>query len=149
METKPMFAAGSRPKATPARRATCQMPKAPAVSALGARLPARVGRLCSPVDCCRPCSLAASIQSRRIERKRRDAMRAARQSRNRTQTSFNAETRRARSNAEEKRIFFLLSLRSSANLCVSALILRRLRANPDNAVQRKERGEGPKPITFQ
>ena len=30
--------------------------------------------------------------------------------------------------AEEKSIFFLLSLRSSANLCVTALILRSLRA---------------------
>src|ERR1017187_7858301 len=60
---------------------------------------------------------------------------AARQSCNRSQTSFNAETQRARSNAEEKSIFFLLSLRSSANLCVSALNLRRLRANPDIAGQ--------------
>src|ERR1039458_5469824 len=56
------------------------------------------------------------------------AVNTTRQNRNRTQTSFNAETQRARSNAEEKSIFFLLSLRSSANLCVSALILRRLRA---------------------
>src|ERR1035437_5616899 len=63
------------------------------------------------------------------------AMEAARPSRNRMQTSSNAETQRARSNAEEKSIFFLLSLRSSANLCVSALNLRRLRANPDIAVQ--------------
>jgi hypothetical protein len=66
------------------------------------------------------------------------AVNTTRQSRNRTQTSFNAETQRARSNAEEKSIFFLLSLRSSANLCVSALILRRLRANPDIAVQRRQ-----------
>ena len=49
---------------------------------------------------------------------------AARPNRNRSQTSFNAEMQRAWSNAEEKSIFFLLSLRSSANLCVSALILR-------------------------
>ena len=49
---------------------------------------------------------------------------AARPSRNRSRTSFNAETQRARSNAEEQSIFFLLSLRSSANLCVSALTLR-------------------------
>ena len=52
------------------------------------------------------------------------------------QPLFNAETQRARRNAEEKIIFFLLSLRSSANLCVSALILRSLRANRDMAVQR-------------
>src|ERR1039457_6862776 len=39
------------------------------------------------------------------------AVNTTRQSRNRTQTSFNAETQRARSNAEEKSIFFLLSLR--------------------------------------
>jgi len=39
------------------------------------------------------------------------------------QTSLNAETQRARRNAEEKDIFFLPSLRPSANLCVSALIL--------------------------
>src|ERR1035441_8375212 len=68
---------------------------------------------------------------------RRGAMDAARPSRNRIQTGLNAETQRARSNAEEKSIFFLLSLRSSANLCVSALILRSLRANPEIAVQRE------------
>src|ERR1039458_8286506 len=52
------------------------------------------------------------------------ALHAARPSRNRSQTGFNAETPRARSNAEEQSILFLLSLRSYANLCVSALILR-------------------------
>ena len=66
------------------------------------------------------------------------AVNAARPSRNRSQTSFNAETQRAQSNAEEKTIFFLLSLRSSANLCVSALVLRSLRANPEIAVQRRQ-----------
>src|ERR1035438_6530225 len=50
------------------------------------------------------------------------AVNAAPPSRNRSQTSFNAETQRAQSNAEEKTIPFHLSLRSSANLCVSALI---------------------------
>src|ERR1017187_5284208 len=58
-----------------------------------------------------------------------------RESRNRNQFSLNAETQRARRNAEEKSTFLPLSLRSSANLCVSALILRRLRAN--RAGQRK------------
>src|ERR1035441_2314817 len=50
------------------------------------------------------------------------AVNATPPSRNRSQTSFNAETQRAQSNAEEKTIPFHLSLRSSANLCVSALI---------------------------
>ena len=36
---------------------------------------------------------------------------------------INAETQRARRNAEEKSLFFLPSLRPSANLCVSALRL--------------------------
>src|ERR1035437_7031377 len=53
-----------------------------------------------------------------------------------------------RSNAEEKSIFFLLSLRSSANLCVSALILPRLRANPDIAVQRTQGSELGKEMAF-
>src|ERR1035438_5363721 len=73
---------------------------------------------------------------------------AALQSRNRSQTSFNAETQRARSNAEEKNIFFLLSLRASANLCVSALILRTLRANPEIAVQRTQGSELGKEMAF-
>ena len=42
------------------------------------------------------------------------------------------------SNAEEKSFSFLLSLRPSASLCVSALILRSLRANHDRAVQGSE-----------
>ena len=57
------------------------------------------------------------------------------ESRNRNQISLNAETQRARRNAEEKSFFFPLSLRSSANLRVSALILRRLRGYWSAAVQ--------------
>jgi hypothetical protein len=38
----PLFAVGNRPKAAPARRATCQRPTAAAVSAFGTRLPAGV-----------------------------------------------------------------------------------------------------------
>src|ERR1039458_4883263 len=58
-----------------------------------------------------------------------------RESRNRNQISLNAETQRARRNAEEKSLFLPLSLRSSANLCVSALILRSLRGYWSTAVQ--------------
>src|ERR1035441_1659441 len=47
----------------------------------------------------------------------------AKEPQRREEPSFNAETQRARRNAEEKLSFFLLSLRFSANLCVSALIL--------------------------
>ena len=43
-----------------------------------------------------------------------------------------------RRNAEEKSFFFHLSLRPSANLCVSALILRSLRANRDIAKERNQ-----------
>jgi hypothetical protein len=69
---------------------------------------------------------------------RRGAKGTARQSRNRSQNSFNAETQRARRNAEEKSFFFHLSLRPSANLCVSALILCSLRANRDIAKERNQ-----------
>src|ERR1035437_700574 len=62
---------------------------------------------------------------------------AARQSRNRNQARLNAETQRARRNAEEKALFFLPSLRPSANLCVSALILRSLRTISTIAVERR------------
>src|ERR1039458_3628036 len=48
------------------------------------------------------------------------------ESRNQNQTSLNAETQRARRNAEQKSAFLPLSLRFSANRCVSALVLRRL-----------------------
>jgi hypothetical protein len=58
-----------------------------------------------------------------------------RESRNRNQISLNAETQRARRNAEEKSLFLPLSLRSSANLCASALILRSLRGYWSTAVQ--------------
>jgi hypothetical protein len=47
----------------------------------------------------------------------------AKEPQRREEPNFNAETQRARRNAEEKISFFLLSLRFSANLCVSALIL--------------------------
>src|ERR1039457_1506791 len=47
----------------------------------------------------------------------------AKEPQRREEPSFNADTQRARRNAEEKLSFFLLSLRFSANLCVSALIL--------------------------
>src|ERR1035438_480400 len=57
-----------------------------------------------------------------------------RESHNRNQINLNAETQRARRNAEEKSAFLPLSLRSSANLCVSALILRRLRGYWSTAV---------------
>src|ERR1017187_4998962 len=62
-----------------------------------------------------------------------------RESRNRNQFSLNAETQRARRNAEEKSTFLPLSLRSSANLCVSALILRSLRGDWSTAVQSHRR----------
>ena len=42
----------------------------------------------------------------------------------RSRTRLNAETQRARRYAEEQPFFFVPSLRPSANLCVSALILR-------------------------
>src|ERR1035441_699594 len=58
-----------------------------------------------------------------------------RESRNRNQISLNAETQRARRSAEEKSFIFPLSLRSSANLSVSALILRRLRGDWSKALQ--------------
>ena len=67
---------------------------------------------------------------------------ATRQSRNRRQTGLNAETQRARRNAEAKSFFFLLSLRSSATLSVSALILRRLRGYWSTAVQGVELAKG-------
>src|ERR1039458_9355715 len=49
------------------------------------------------------------------------------ESRNRNQISLNAETQRARRNAEEKSAFIPLSLRSSANLSVSRSLERSLR----------------------
>src|ERR1035438_6019551 len=58
------------------------------------------------------------------------------ESRNRNQISLNAETQRARKSAEEKIAFLPLSLRSSANLCVSALIPR--------GCQPKSEGRRPK-----
>src|ERR1035438_7989397 len=58
------------------------------------------------------------------------------------QTGLNAETQRARRNAEAKSFFFLLSLRSSANLSVSALILRSLREYWSTAVQGVELAKG-------
>ena len=42
------------------------------------------------------------------------AVNAGRQGRSRSKISFNAETQRARRDAEGKRFFFLLALRSSA-----------------------------------
>src|ERR1035437_4875304 len=61
------------------------------------------------------------------------------ESRNRNQISLNAETQRARRNAEEKSAFLPFSLRSSANLSVSALILRSLREYWSTAVQSHRR----------
>src|ERR1035438_652642 len=61
------------------------------------------------------------------------------ESRNRNQFSLNAETQRARRHAEEKSAFLPLSLRSSANLCVSALVLRSLRGDWSTAVQSHRR----------
>src|ERR1039457_4179856 len=58
-----------------------------------------------------------------------------RESRNRNQFSPNAETQSARRNAWAKSAFLPLSLRSSANLCASALILRSLRGYWSTAVQ--------------
>src|ERR1035441_2184925 len=65
---------------------------------------------------------------------------------NLNQSSLNAETQRARRNAEEKSAFIPLSLRSSANLCVSALILRSLRGYWSAAVQSHRRFSRRAPV---
>ena len=56
-----------------------------------------------------PAPAAVRLKGARLNR--RDA---TRESRSRSQISFNAETQRARRNAEEKSFFFFLSLRPSA-----------------------------------
>jgi hypothetical protein len=76
---------------------------------------------------CNPALLqpeAVSIQSGPEPMNRRDAKSRAQQSRSRNETRLNAETQRARRNAEEKNLFFLssfsASLSESLRLCVDS-----------------------------